>query len=164
MKAVIPIFLIAIAAAVAAFLVLDPLHDRAAAYKSANERILAQLKHPPVAELVSSKQDPYEEEGVSSLLNRAKGWTLSQVYKVPDVVKSDDVTAFYQQNPPAGWQAEVIEVPGGVNSVSGQPLPSHRNLRFSSGDQRIDINLDNMYEGGPHTYEVAIDHKGALKP
>lgn len=164
MKAVIPIFLIAIAAGVAAFMVLDPLQDRAAAYKEGNERILASMTHLPVARVVSMKQDAYEEEGITSILNRAKGWTLRVVYTVPEGVKSEDVTAFYEQNVPPGWQVQVVDVPSGVDPVSGQPRPVHRNVTFVSGERRVDVNTENMYEGGPRNYEVIIDQKGVKQP
>src|SRR5215207_8301847 len=127
MKAVIPIFLIAIAVGVAAFMALDPLQDRAGEYQDANDRILASMTHPPVARVLSMKQDAYEEEGITSILNRAKGWTLRVVYTVPEGVKADDISAFYEQNVPSGWQVQVVEVPSGVDPVSGQPRPVHKN-------------------------------------
>ena len=45
--------------------------------------------------------------------------------------------------------------------VSGQPNPPLRYLTLTSGEKQVAINLDNMNPGGPHTYEVSIDHKGA---
>jgi hypothetical protein len=161
MKAVIPIFLIAILAGVAAFLVLDPLKDRAAAYKSENEEILAELGPPPVAQVVSSEHKAYEEEGITSILNRAKGWTLNVVYGVPEVVTVDNVIEYYQQNLPAGWTAAVTEQPGGANSTTGEPLPPIRTLTLLNGKKQAILNLEKLNPGGPHTYEVVIDYKGA---
>lgn len=162
MKAVIPIFLIAILGGVAAFMVLDPLKDRAAAYKSENASILNQLKPPPVARVVSSEDFSYEDEGITSILNRAKGWTLNVVYGVPDVVTIDNVIDFYMQNLPQGWTGAVSEEPGGADPASGQPLASLRTLTLSSGKKLATIKLEKMNPGGPHTYEVIIDHKGNI--
>jgi hypothetical protein len=161
MKAVIPIFLIAILAGVAAFTILDPLKDRAAAYKSENESILVELQPPPVAQVVSTEHKSYEDEGISSVLNRAKGWTLNVVYGVPEVVTADNVIEFYQQNLPSGWTASVSEQPGGADTVTGQPNPPIRMMTLVNGKKQAILNLEKLNPGGPHTYELVIDYKGA---
>jgi hypothetical protein len=160
MKAVIPIFLIAILGGVAAFMVLDPLKDRAAAYKSENDAILAQLQPLPVAQVVSSEQVAYEDDGVTSILNRAKGWTLNVVYGVPQVVTPDNVIEFYQQNLPPGWTANVTETPGGANAQTGAPNPPLKAMTLTSGDKMATIDLSALNPGGNHTYTVVIDYKG----
>jgi len=161
MKAVIPIFLIAIVAGVAAFLIVDPLHDRAAAYKSENEAILDQLPPPPVAKEVASTHDPYTEDGIGSLLNRAKGWLLLTVYGVPEAMSADDVIAWYQEQLPSGWTSRVEETANGADPQTGEPRPPIRHLIMTSGVKQAFIDLTDMNPGGGHTYEVAIDHKGA---
>lgn len=161
MKAVIPIFLIAIVAGVAAFIIIDPFYDRAAAYKAENERLLTQFSPPPVAKVVSSEQRAYESEGIASLLNRAKGWTLTVVYGVPEAVTADDVVAWYRDKLPSGWTEEIKEAPGGANPQTGQPNPPLRTWIAQSGSSRVAINLDKLNPAGQHTYEVSIDHKGA---
>ena len=164
MKAVIPIFLIAIAAGVAAFLVVDPLHDRAAAYKSENEAILDQLPPPPVAREVTSAQEPYEQEGISSIINRSEGWVLTIVYGVPEGMSADDVIAWYQDQLPPGWSSHVDELPNGADPQTGQPRPPIRHLVMVSGEKQAAIDLTNMQEGANQTFELAIDHKGGRSP
>jgi hypothetical protein len=34
-------------------------------------------------------------------------------------------------------------------------------VEFSRGTAIVSVNTDNMFEGGPHTFEVAIDCRGA---
>ncbi|MGE0687697.1 MAG: hypothetical protein AB7P33_13205 [Dehalococcoidia bacterium] len=160
MKAVIPIFLIAILAGVAAFMLLDPLKDRAAAYKAENESVLAELKPPPVAQIVSTEHRSYEDDGITSILNRAKGWTLNIVYGVPEVVTVENVIEFYQANLPAGWTATVTERPGGANSTTGQPNPPLRTMTLVNGKKQATIDLEKLNPGGPHTYEMVIDYQG----
>src|SRR5687768_344407 len=135
MKAVIPIFLLAILGGVAAFMVIDPLEDRAASYKSENEALLEQLKPPPVAQVVSTEHVAYEDDGVTSILNRAEGWTLSVVYGVPEVVTPENVIEFYQQNLPSGWTAVVNETPGGANAQTGAPTPPPKSMTLQSGEK-----------------------------
>jgi hypothetical protein len=160
MKAVIPIFLIAILGGVAAFMVLDPLKDRAAAYKSENEAILVQLQPLPVARVVSSEHTAYKDDGVTSILNRSKGWTLNVVYGVPEVVTPENVIEYYQQNLPAGWTAKVDETPGGADPQTGAPKPPLKSMTLTSGDALASIDLSALNPGGNHTYTVVIDHKG----
>jgi len=161
MKAVIPIFLIAIVVGVAAFFIVDPLHDRAAAYKSENERVQEQFAPPPLAQVVTSEQKAYEADGINSILNRAEGWVLTTVYGVPEAMTIDEVTAWYQENLPEGWTAELNEIPDGANPQTGQPNPPIRHLIMVSGEKQVVIDLMNMNPGKNQTYQVAIDYKGA---
>jgi hypothetical protein len=162
MKAVIPIFLIAIAAGVAAFMVLDPLHDRAGAYKSDNEAILDLLTPPAEAKLVSSEQVAYEDEGISSILNRAEGWVLTIVYGVPEATSIDDLIAWYRRDLPAGWAARVEDTPDGADPQTGAPRPPLRKLFLTSGEKLATLDFTNMNPGANHTYQLSIDHKGAV--
>jgi hypothetical protein len=112
---------------------------------------------------VSTEHNAYEEEGITSILNRAKGWTLNVVYGVPEVVTADNVIEFYQKNLPSGWTATVSERPGGADSTSGQPNPPLKTLTLVNGKKEAVIDLEKMNPGGPHTYEMIIDYKGVTQ-
>jgi hypothetical protein len=71
-----------------------------------------------------------------------------------------DVIDFYVQNMGQDWQGRVEEVPIvelGTGEQEGRVLQAE----FSKGAAIVSINTDNMFEGGPHTFEVSIDYRGA---
>ncbi|UCH86319.1 MAG: hypothetical protein JSU97_07240 [Dehalococcoidia bacterium] len=127
-----------------------------ASYVYHNEKILETLPALPGAEWLSTEHDPYYEEGVWG----AVGWTTNVIYKAPAEMTDQDVVDFYVQNMGQDWQEQVEEVPI-VEIGTGEEKGRALQVEFSKGTAIVSVNTDNMFEGGPHTFEVSIDHRGA---
>ena len=127
-----------------------------ASYVYHNESILEALPALPGAEWLSTEHDPYYEEGVWGPV----GWTTNVIYKAPPEMTDQDVIDFYVQNMGQDWQSRVEEVPV-VELGTGEQKGMVLQVEFSKGTAIVSMNTDNMFEGGPHTFEVSIDHRGA---
>jgi len=127
-----------------------------ASYVHRNEGILEALPALPGAERLSMEHNPYYEEGGWAPI----GWTTNVIYKAPPEMTDQEVIDFYVQNMGEDWQGRVEEVPiveVGTGGQKGRVLQA----QFSKGTAIVSVNTDNMFEGGPHTFEVAIDFRGA---
>jgi hypothetical protein len=120
-----------------------------------NESILEALPTPPGAEWQSTTHNPYYDEWGWAPI----GWTTNVIYKAPPEMTDQDVIDFYVQNMGQDWQGRVEEVPiveFGTGEQEGRVLQ----LEFSKGTAIVSVNTANMYEGGPHTFELSIDYRG----
>src|SRR5690606_38253024 len=152
MRAVIPILIIAIVAAVAAFTHFDPLRDKAAEYRQANEQILAELEHPAGVDVVSKEQSPRQKEGPLATLRGSDGWVLRVVCRRPEGMSGEEVVTFYQESAPEGWIVERKERPI-IDILAGEERGMTRNLAYARDESVVAINLDNLMEGDSGTYE-----------
>jgi hypothetical protein len=126
-----------------------------ASYVRQNEDILEALPALPGAERLSTEHNPYYEEWGWAPI----GWTTNVIYKAPLEMTDQDVIDFYVQNMGQDWQARVDEVPI-VEIGTGEQKGRVLHVEFSRGTAMVWVNTDNMFEGGPHTFEVAIDCRG----
>ena len=127
-----------------------------ASYVHQNESILGALPALPGAEWLSTEHDPYYEEGVWGPV----GWTTNVIYKAPLEMTDQEVIDFYVQNMGQDWQGRVEEVPI-VELGTGEQKGRVLQVEFSKETAIVSMNTDNMFEGGPHTFEVSIDYRGA---
>jgi len=97
----------------------------------------------------------YDERGWAPI-----GWTTNVIYKAPPEMTDQEVIEFYVQNMGQDWQGRVEEVPI-VEVGTGEQKGRVLHVEFSRGTAIVSVNTDNMFEGGPHTFEVAIDCRGA---
>jgi hypothetical protein len=126
-----------------------------ASYVHKNESILEAMPALPGAEWLSTEHDAYyDEQGWAPI-----GWTTNVIYKAPPEMTDQDVIDFYVENMGQDWQARVEEVPI-VELGTGEQKGRILQAQFSKGTAIVSINTDNMFEGGPHTFEVSIDHRG----
>lgn len=127
-----------------------------ASYVHKNESILEALPALPGAEWLSTEHNAYyDERGWAPI-----GWTTNVIYKASPEMTDQDVIDFYLQNMGQDWQGRVEEVPiveFGTGEQKGRVLL----VDFRRAPALVSVNTDNMYEGGPHTFEVAIDYRGA---
>jgi len=127
-----------------------------ASYVHQNEGILEALPALPGAERLSTEHNAYyDERGWAPI-----GWTTNVIYKAPPGMTDQEVIDFYVQNMGQDWQGRVEEVPIvelGTGEQEGRVLQA----QFSKGKAIVSMNTDNMFEGGPHTFEVSIDYRGA---
>ncbi len=156
MRAVIPILVIAIAAAAGAFMYLDPLRDVDAEYRDANMRMFEELPHPEGAQQISLKQS---SEGVAAFLGAADGWILVALYTPPPNVPVEQVIDFYKTGMPEGWSLEVEESPV-IDIPTGTQQGTKTLLIYTRGDSVASIDFTNLVPGGDGTYEIRIDDKG----
>ena len=127
-----------------------------ASYVYHNESILEALPALPGAEWQSTEHNAYyEERGWAPI-----GWTTNVIYKAPPEMTDQDVIDFYVQNMGQDWQGRVEEVPI-VEIGTGEQKGRVLHVEFSKGTAIVSVNTDNMFEGGPHTFEVSIDYRGA---
>lgn len=127
-----------------------------ASYVHRNEGILEALPALPGAEWLSTAHNPYyEERGWAPI-----GWTTNVIYKAPPEMTDQEVIDFYVQNMGQDWQGRVEEVPI-VELGTGEQKGRVLQVEFSKGTAIVSVNTDNMFEGGPHTFEVSIDYRGA---
>jgi hypothetical protein len=127
-----------------------------ASYVHQNEGIREALPALPGAEWLSTEHNPYYEEGVWGPV----GWSTNVIYKAPPEMTDQDVIDFYMQNMGQNWQGRVEEVPI-VELGTGEQKGRVLQVEFSKGTAIVSMNTDNMFEGGPHTFEVSIDYRGA---
>ena len=126
-----------------------------ASYVHRNEGILEALPELPGAEWLSTEHNPYYEEGGWAPI----GWTTNVIYKAPLEMTDQEVIDFYVQNMGQDWEAQVEEVPI-VEVGTGERKGRVATALITRGAAQVSVNTDNMYAGGPHTFEVAIDHQG----
>ena len=127
-----------------------------ASYVHKNESILEALPELRGAEWQSTEHNPYyEERGWAPI-----GWTTNVIYKAPPEMTDQEVIDFYVQNIGQDWQERVEEVPI-IEIGTGERKGRVLTVLFTRGAAQVSVNTDNMYEGGPHTFEVSIDYRGA---
>jgi len=127
-----------------------------ASYIHQNEGILEALPALPGAEWLSTEHNAYyDERGWAPI-----GWITNVIYKAPPEMTDQDVIDFYVQNMGQDWQGRVEEVPI-VELGTGEQKGRVLQAQFSRGTAIVSVNTDNMFEGGPHTFEVSIDYRGA---
>ena len=125
-------------------------------YVRENERILEALPQIPGAERLAVEHNPYYEERGGPPI----GWTTNVVYEAAPEMTDREVMDFYLDSMGEDWQPHVEEIPiveVGTGERSGTALL----LDFTRGTAVVSVNIDNMYAGGPHTFEVVVDHRGA---
>jgi hypothetical protein len=127
-----------------------------ASYVHQNESILEALPALPGGEWLSTEHNPYYEERRWAPI----GWTTNVIYKAPPEMTDQEVIDFYVQNIGQDWQGRVEEVPI-VELGTGEQKGRVLQVEFSKGTAIVSVNTDNMFEGGPHTFEVSIDYRGA---
>lgn len=72
----------------------------------------------------------------------------------------DEVVEFYIQSMSEDWETKVEEVPI-LEGVTGEQKGTVILVGFTQGTAVVGVNTDNLYPGGPRTFEVSIDHQGA---
>ncbi len=127
-------------------------------YVRENERILEALPQVPGATRVRVESSPYYEG--DSAWSPVSGYTTNVVYQTPPEMTDEEVINFYVENMSEDWQADVEEIPI-VEIGTGERKGTALMLHFTRGTTMVSVNTDNMYAGGPHTFEVAVDHRGA---
>jgi len=119
------------------------------AYAQENERFLATLPELPGAQQISTDSSFYSTE-YEGIPDRE---ALLVTYQAPPDKSSQDVIDFYIESLGADWQPAIEEhawEKGNILVAS-----------FTRGKALVSVNTGNMFEGGPHSFEVYVDHEGA---
>lgn len=146
---------IAIVAGIALLLTTTACGADKGSYVGQNDRILEALPQPPGAQRLTTGHNPYYDERGGPPI----GWTTNVIYGALPEMTDQEVIDFYVQNMGLNWRAQVEEVPI-VEVGTGERKGRVLNVLFTRGTAQVSVNTDNMYGGGPHTFEVAIDHEG----
>jgi len=119
------------------------------AYAQENERFLATLPQLPGAQQISTDSSFYstEYEGIADRVG------LRVTYQAPPDKSSQDVIDFYAQSLGADWQLAVEEYAWEKGNIL---IAS-----FTRGKALVSVDTSNMFEGGPHSFDVYVDHAGA---
>jgi hypothetical protein len=116
------------------------------AYAQENERLLATLPLLPGAQQVSAESSFYSTvyEGIPDRQS------LRVTYQAPPDKGAQDVIDFYIQSLGADWQHIIEEYPWEKGSIlTGS---------FTRGTAAVRVQ---MFGGGPDTFDVSVDHRGA---
>ena len=127
-------------------------------YVRENERILATLPEVPGAERRSVEHQPYFEG--DSAGSPPAGWTTGVTYRAAPEMTDADVIDFYVDSMDQDWRPRLEEVPI-TDLETGEQKGVVLLVSFTRGTAVVSISTDNMYVGGPHTFEVVVDHEGA---
>ena len=125
-------------------------------YVRDNERLLEALPSVPGAERLTVEHNPYYEEHGGPPV----GWTTNVIYEAAPEMTDREVMDFYLESMGEDWQPHVEEIPI-VEVGTGERKGTAQLLYFTRGTAVMSVNTDNMYAGGPQTFEVAVDHRGA---
>jgi hypothetical protein len=118
------------------------------AYALENERLLATLPELPGAQRVSVDLS-FSSTEYESIPDRA---SLLITYQVPPDTTAQDVIGFYSESFGADWRLDVEEYPAGEGSMFVASFTREKAL--------IGVTVS-TFEGGPHGFEVYVDHAGA---
>jgi hypothetical protein len=165
------IAVLAVSATVFALFVLGPvgfwaynaLAVREGSYVNKNRALLARLQPFPGVRQLRIDSSPYYEPD-QEVLPRKLGYTTNVVYAVPPRTKQTEVADHYDIQL-AGWTASREWIP--CSRVdSPDPCPSILIAAWTKNDASVSLNLDGFYvpRGEPKTYEVVVDHRGAVQP
>ncbi|MEE9324604.1 MAG: hypothetical protein V3U90_03505 [Dehalococcoidia bacterium] len=124
-------------------------------YVQANEQILETLPKLPGAELLAVESSAYYQDDRPIPI----GYGTRVTYKAPADVTTQEVIDFYVENLKDKWEHQIEERPI-IDLLTGQRIGSDAHVTLTQGIALVSINPDNMYEGGPHTFDVHIDHRG----
>jgi hypothetical protein len=127
-------------------------------YVRENKSIVDALPEVPGAERVKVESSPYYEG--DSAWSPVSGYTTTVIYQAPPEMTDQEVMDFYLESMDEDWQAHVEEIPV-VDLVTGEREGTALMPHFTRGTAMVSVNTDNMYAGGPHTFEVVVDHRGA---
>jgi len=119
------------------------------AYAQENERLLATLPELPGAQQVSTDSSLYSTE-YESIPDRQ---SLLVTYQAPPDKSAQDVIDFYIQSLGAEWQHTIEEYPWEKGNILV--------ASFTRGKAFVGVSTSSMFEGGPHTFDVSVDHGGA---
>lgn len=131
------------------------------AYIEGNERLMHFIPSYPEAELVELDHFPYYQER-GFLSDIPVGWTTNAIYRPPQELSAGDILSFYTERMTPSWAYRVDEVPS-VDLVTGQTIGRLHHVAFTRGIAYVGLNLDNMYDAMPRTYEVVFDYSGLRK-
>jgi hypothetical protein len=165
--------IVALAAAAAALVlfVLAPLGGwaysalrvREGPYGNANRELLAKFSPFPGARQLRIDSSPYYEPD-QELFARKLGYTTNVVYEVPRRTRQTDVADHYDLQL-AGWKATREWIPCS-RIDSPEPCPSILIAAWTKDEASVSLNLDgfDVPRGEPKTYELVVDHRGAVQP
>lgn len=129
-------------------------------YQAENLRLIRHFSRVPDAQQISlTHAGFYKERGPFS--NVPLGWTTRAEFRAPAGWNADDVIDFYTSVPDRGWFARVDVLPPGHDLLTGQTVGEPiKHAVLLSGPARVDIDVSNMYEGGPGTFAIISNHEG----
>jgi hypothetical protein len=94
------------------------------------------------------------------------GYTTNVVYDAPTEFTAQDVIDFYVGNLKEEWEHCLEEIPivdVETGEQKGSVLLAHffrnRAPESVSTTAMVSVNTDGMSQGGPHTFEVVVDHR-----
>lgn len=116
-------------------------------YVRENKRIVDALPEVPGAARLKVESSPYYEG--DSAWSPVSGYTTTVIYQAPPEMTDQEVIDFYVENMSEDWHPHLVEITTVLL------------VDFTRGMAMVSVNTDNMYAGGPHTFEVVVDHRGA---
>lgn len=125
-----------------------PAYTLPCAYAQENERLLETLPELPGAKLASIESLPYTRSEASPDKH-----FIRVTYETPSETTAQDVIDFYVQSLAAEWQYSIHERP----SETGDILVAD----FRRWSAVVGVDTAAMFEGGPYTFDLFIDYKGA---
>ena len=159
------------AVAVLALLLLSPLafwaynaiSVREGPYVNANRALLAGVSPFPGSRQLRIDSSPYYEPD-EELFARKLGYTTNVVYTVPRPTSQTEVAHHYDLQL-RGWKATREWIPCS-RLDSAKPCPGTLLAAWTKGEASLSLNLDgfDIPGGEPKTYELVVDHRGAVQP
>jgi len=130
-------------------------------YVAKNERMLERLKPYPGATVVHKSSAPYYEPDNDS--SPIIGYTTNLGYELRRAVAARDVADFHGRQL-AGWKRREEVVPCERIDKPAKPCPSVLLVFFTKGEARVSLNFAGFSETRRKTYELVVDHRGAVQP
>ena len=125
-------------------------------YVRENELIIDSLPLMQGAMVVKMDSSPY---CLTESCYGSDGYSTNVVYEPPDNFTAQSVIDFYAVALSDEWQYRQEEIPV-VNFFTGKQTDTVLIALFIKGKALVAIMTDNMMEGGPHTFELGVDHRG----
>lgn len=130
-------------------------------YVGKNEQILKRLTPYPGAKLVHRSSAPYYEPDNDS--SPIIGYTTNLDYELRRAVAAREVADFYGRKL-SGWKRREEDVPCARIDKPAKPCPSVLLVFFTRGEAGVSLNFEGFSGGLPKTYELVVDHLGAVQP
>jgi hypothetical protein len=131
-------------------------------YVELNERLLETLPEMAGSERLQVESSPYYLQEMGP----ADGYTTNVVYQAPPEMTDQEVVDFYIQRLKDEWEYCVENIPiveGETGEQKGNVRLAHffreRAMASINTTAMMSVNTDNMFVGGPRTFELAVDHR-----
>jgi hypothetical protein len=131
-------------------------------YVRKNEQILERLKPYSGAKLVHKSSSPYYEPGEDD--SPIIGYTTNLRYGVPRDTVPREVADYYGRQL-AAWKRREEVVPCARIDKPAKPCPSVLLVAFTRGKGVVSLSFSGFdVVRPPKTYELVVDHRGAVQP